>query len=64
MLQFHIYREIRHDNPGKPTYRQIGSTLYEDDARALLSRWHSGYIITTEGKMLLEKNLTKDQEDG
>lgn len=63
-MKFHIYREITYDNPGKPTYRQLGSTLYEDDARAILSRWHSGYIITTAGEMILEKNLTKkDEED-
>lgn len=61
-MNFHIFREITHDNPGKPTYQLLGSTRFEDDALALLARWHSGYIVTTSGNIILEKNLTKKDD--
>lgn len=60
-MNFHIYREITHDNPGKPTYQQLGSTRFIADAEAILAQWHSGYIITNAGEMVIEKNLTKEQ---
>jgi len=56
-MNFHIYREIIHENPGKPTYQQIGSTRYREDAEAILARWHGGYIITSAGEMIAKKNL-------
>lgn len=54
-MNFHIYREIKHDNPGKPTYQQIGSTLYKEDAQAILDRWHAGYIVENNG-IIIAKN--------
>lgn len=60
-MNFHIYREIKYDNPGKPTYQQIGSARFKEDAEAILARWHSGYIITTAGEMIIEKNLTQKE---
>ena len=61
-MEFHIYRQIIHENPGGPTYQQLGSTRFLEDAYAILARWHSGYIISDSGRMIVEKNL-KGLED-
>lgn len=62
-MNFHIYREITYDNPGKPTYQKLGSTRHLADAEAVLKRWHSGFIINNDGEKIIEKNLTKEKSD-
>lgn len=55
-MWYYIYREIKYDNPGPATYQELGRTRYEDDAKALLARWHSGYI-SHRGDIIFKKNL-------
>lgn len=50
-MNFHIYRNTSNG------FQLLGNTKYEEDARAMLTRWNSGYIVNSTGVMVFQKNM-------
>jgi len=51
-MLYHIYQKSR-----TGSFTKLGSTLYLEDAKSILDRWGSGYIVNASGAMVVEKNL-------
>lgn len=50
-MLYHIYRKT------SSGIKQLGSTLYFEDAEVILARWNAGYIVDFSGAMIVEKNM-------
>lgn len=50
-MHYHIYR--RTDGGAQ----LLGSTRFLQDASSILANWNSGYIVTSSGAMIEEKNM-------